>query len=147
METFSVMVRLSVINGIRICSIAILSLCLSTNLFASERVIISLDRSCYVFGETIWLRGWLIEAGNTHETPSSKFLYVELLRDGLGSVEQRIKLKERSGMFFGQMELDENLETGYPGLYVIGDGSGVTHSLSHASASGVHVARQIIMNS
>ena len=27
---------------------------------------------------------------------------------------------------------------------VIGDGSGVTHSLSHASASGVYVARHII---
>ena len=40
--------------------------------------------------------------------------------------------------------VDENLETQYPGLYVIGDGSGVTHSLSHASASGVHVAREII---
>ena len=43
-----------------------------------------------------------------------------------------------------QVELDENLETHYPGLYVIGDGSGVTHSLSHASASGVHVARKIL---
>ncbi|MBR2661068.1 MAG: NAD(P)/FAD-dependent oxidoreductase [Clostridia bacterium] len=43
-----------------------------------------------------------------------------------------------------EVELDENLETGYPGLYVIGDGSGVTHSLSHASASGVHVARRIL---
>jgi uncharacterized FAD-dependent dehydrogenase len=43
-----------------------------------------------------------------------------------------------------EVELDENLETQYPGLYVIGDGSGVTHSLSHASASGIHVARQII---
>lgn len=31
----------------------------------------------------------------------------------------------------------------YPGLYIIGDGSGVTHPLSHASASGVHVARHI----
>ena len=30
------------------------------------------------------------------------------------------------------------------GLYVIGDCSGVTHSLSHASASGVHVARHIL---
>ena len=29
------------------------------------------------------------------------------------------------------------------GLYIIGDGSGITHSLSHASASGVHVARRI----
>ena len=43
-----------------------------------------------------------------------------------------------------EVELDENLETQYPGLYVIGDGSGVTHSLSHASASGIHMARQII---
>lgn len=42
-----------------------------------------------------------------------------------------------------EVELDENLETKYKGLYVIGDGSGVTHSLSHASASGVYVARQI----
>ena len=42
-----------------------------------------------------------------------------------------------------KVELDENLETSYPGLFVIGDGSGVTHSLSHASASGVHVARRI----
>ncbi len=42
-----------------------------------------------------------------------------------------------------EVELDENLETNHKGLYVIGDGSGVTHSLSHASASGVHVARRI----
>ena len=43
-----------------------------------------------------------------------------------------------------EVELDENLRTQHPGLYVIGDGSGVTHSLSHASASGVHVARCIL---
>lgn len=42
-----------------------------------------------------------------------------------------------------EVELDENLESSHKGLYVIGDGSGVTHSLSHASASGVHVARRI----
>lgn len=41
------------------------------------------------------------------------------------------------------VELDENLETKCPGLYVIGDCSGVTHSLSHASASGVYVARHL----
>ncbi len=39
--------------------------------------------------------------------------------------------------------LDEHLETRHKGLYVIGDCSGITHSLSHASASGVHVARCI----
>ncbi|MBR4173976.1 MAG: FAD-dependent oxidoreductase, partial [Lachnospiraceae bacterium] len=42
-----------------------------------------------------------------------------------------------------EVKLSQQLETNYPGLYVIGDGSGVTHSLSHASASGVFVARTI----
>lgn len=45
-----------------------------------------------------------------------------------------------------EVEVDENLETCHKGLYVIGDGSGVTHSLSHASASGVYVARRITDN-
>ena len=43
-----------------------------------------------------------------------------------------------------EVEVNEQLETCYEGLYVIGDGSGITHSLSHASASGVHVARNIV---
>lgn len=43
-----------------------------------------------------------------------------------------------------EVELDNHLETRHKGLYVIGDGSGVTHSLSHASASGVYVANRIM---
>lgn len=43
-----------------------------------------------------------------------------------------------------EVELDENLMTQYKGMYIIGDGSGITHSLSHASASGVYVARNIV---
>lgn len=42
-----------------------------------------------------------------------------------------------------EVALDHHLETKHKGLYVIGDGSGVTHSLSHASASGIYVADQI----
>ena len=42
-----------------------------------------------------------------------------------------------------EVEIDEHLQSKYPGLYIIGDGSGVTHSLSHTSASGVYVARHI----
>ena len=43
-----------------------------------------------------------------------------------------------------EVEVSDKLESRYPGLYIIGDGSGITHSLSHASASGVHVARNIV---
>ena len=42
-----------------------------------------------------------------------------------------------------EVEVNDKLESRYPGLFIIGDGSGITHSLSHASASGVHVARVI----
>lgn len=42
-----------------------------------------------------------------------------------------------------EVAVDDNLMTKHDGLYVIGDGGGITHSLSHASASGVYVARRI----
>ena len=42
-----------------------------------------------------------------------------------------------------EVEVNDKLQTQYENLYIIGDGSGITHSLSHASASGVHVARHI----
>ncbi len=42
-----------------------------------------------------------------------------------------------------EVEVNEKLESRHKGLYIIGDGSGITHSLSHASASGIHVARNI----
>ena len=45
-----------------------------------------------------------------------------------------------------EVAVNEKLESRYKGLYIIGDGSGITHSLSHASASGVHVARNIVEN-
>lgn len=39
------------------------------------------------------------------------------------------------------VEVDNKFETSQKGLYCLGDGSGVTHSLSQASASGVEMAR------
>lgn len=43
-----------------------------------------------------------------------------------------------------KVSIDSNLETKHKGLFIIGDCSGVTHSLSHTSASGIHVARYIV---
>ena len=44
-----------------------------------------------------------------------------------------------------EVEVNKKQESNqHPGLYIIGDGSGITHSLSHASASGVYVARNIL---
>lgn len=42
-----------------------------------------------------------------------------------------------------KIEVDNNFETRQKGLYMIGDSSGTTHSLSQASSEGVYVARII----
>ena len=42
-----------------------------------------------------------------------------------------------------EVAVNSDLMCNHEGLYIIGDGSGITHSLSHASASGIHVARKI----
>ena len=41
------------------------------------------------------------------------------------------------------VNVDENMETKHKGLFILGDCSGITHSLSQAGSSGVHVARVI----
>ena len=43
-----------------------------------------------------------------------------------------------------EVTVNNDLECCHKDLYIIGNGSGITHSLSHASASGVYVARKII---
>lgn len=43
-----------------------------------------------------------------------------------------------------QVEVNNNLESKYKHLFFIGDSSGITHSLSHASASGIYVAKFIL---
>lgn len=44
------------------------------------------------------------------------------------------------------VEVNNDFETKHKGLYIIGDGSGVTHSLSQAAACGIHVARKLLDN-
>ena len=78
---------------------------------AAERVWAHCDRSLYAAGESLWLRAWVWDEDG--EDPVSKFLYVELLRDGVGEVAQRIKIKSLSGIYFGQMDLPKDLESGW----------------------------------
>lgn len=42
-----------------------------------------------------------------------------------------------------RVEIDNNFETKHKGLYIIGDCSGTTHSLSQASAEGIFIARHL----
>lgn len=110
MVTYFVMALSRVIDNWRCLLLFFIVLLFPFNLFANERIKMHLDRSLLAAGETVWMRAWIME---TEGIPASKYLYVELLRDGSGSVERRIKIKQRNGMFIGQMELPENLESGW----------------------------------
>lgn len=46
-----------------------------------------------------------------------------------------------------KVEVDSDFMTKHDGLYMVGDGAGITHSLSQASSAGVHVARTIMNKS
>ena len=45
--------------------------------------------------------------------------------------------------YSSRLQLSAALETEIPNMFAVGDGAGITRGLSQASASGVHVARQI----
>ena len=96
----------------RQCTIILLFLFFTGfSVLAAEQVWIHCDRSLYAAGETVWLRAWVTDPAG--EVPVSKFLYVEMLRDGTGAVEQRVKIKSRGGIYFGQIELPQDMESGW----------------------------------
>ncbi|KFM95267.1 NAD(FAD)-utilizing dehydrogenase [Bacillus clarus] len=77
-------------------------------------------------------------------------LYIEGLKEFLLRLEQFIEepidkdtlLYGIDGKFYAPMiEINEQFETPMKGLYLIGDCSGVTHSLSQAAANGLYVGK------
>ena len=48
--------------------------------------------------------------------------------------------------YSAKIEVDNNLETKYKGVYAIGDGAGITRGLMQASISGVVAAQNILKN-
>ncbi len=67
-----------------------------------------------------------------------KLKYVELVKNITTIAIDSDKTSKDKEMEINQLKF--NFETKIKGLYVLGDGSGVTHSLSQAAASGVYVA-------
>ena len=73
--------------------------------FPQEKVYVHTDRNCYMGGDTIWFRAYVVDA-LTHKPASvSKYLYVDLVTPD-DSVRQRVKILEREGIYSGYLPLD-----------------------------------------
>jgi uncharacterized protein len=90
------------------------------------------------------------ECGNgRNEVPA---LYADALLDFFDALEGLIDEEiHGSTLLYGldvkfyepKLYTNENLESEIPGIYLIGDCSGVTHSLSQAAASGIHLGKHL----
>lgn len=75
-----------------------------------EKVYLHTDKPFYIIGDTIWLKGYLVDATTHKERDTkSRFLYVELI-DRKNKVIQRKKLKEENGCFSNFIALEKNIE-------------------------------------
>lgn len=73
--------------------------------FPQEKVHLSTDRSSYFCGDTIWFRGFIVDASTHVPVNASKYLYVELVNP-FDSIVSRVKILERDGVYSGYVPLE-----------------------------------------
>lgn len=78
----------------------------------TEKAYIQTDRDAYLIGETIWLKGYLVN-GTTHESDTvSRVLYVELVDPVASRVRLRTQLWATAGYAPSQLLLPDSLTAG-----------------------------------
>lgn len=63
-----------------------------------------------------------------------------------GLIEEAVMYGLEVKFYSNKYELNGNMESNIPGLYIVGDGSGLTRSLIQASCAGVLAANHIVRN-
>ncbi|QMW00420.1 TonB-dependent receptor plug domain-containing protein [Spirosoma foliorum] len=78
----------------------------------TEKVYVHTDRDAYLVGETIWLKGYLMN-GATHEADSvSRVLYIDLVDPIAQRVRLRMQLRATAGYAPGQLFLPDSVAAG-----------------------------------
>jgi hypothetical protein len=76
-----------------------------------EKIYLDLDKSNYVSGQTIWIKGYVTAGYFNQFSPLSKVVYVELI-DPNSNLVERIKFYSDNGIGNSFIDLPNNLETG-----------------------------------
>lgn len=77
-----------------------------------EKLYLQLDKPYYCAGETIWFKGYLLNAVTLSYPRPTRFIYVELV-DKRDSVRRRIKVIENWNGFHNNLNLPRNLPSGH----------------------------------
>lgn len=81
-----------------------------------EKIYLHLDKSVYAMGDTIWFKGYLIDASLLNYSATSALVYIEAINKK-GQVVQTVSLPTVYGLTWGGFALDPNKYE--PGTYVI----------------------------
>lgn len=77
-----------------------------------EKLYLQLDKPYYCAGETVWFKGYLLNAVTLSYPRPTRFIYVELV-DKRDSVLRRIKVIENWNGFHNNLNLPRNLPSGH----------------------------------
>lgn len=78
-----------------------------------EKVYVHTDRDCYVAGDTVWFRTYIVDAATNRLSDRSKFVYHELLDNVTDTLITRIKVKADSmGVFANAIPLSSRMKSG-----------------------------------
>lgn len=80
-------------------------------IYPQEKFHVMTDQAAYMGGDTIWLRGFVVDAASHQPVAVSRYLYVELCNP-FHQVEQRVKIMERKGVYDGYIPLDACIPEG-----------------------------------
>ena len=79
--------------------------------FPQEKAYVMTDKANYIGGDTIWFRGFVLDAASHQPVKVSRYLYVELC-DPFGEVSQRVMVREKDGIYSGYLPLDLDIADG-----------------------------------
>ena len=79
--------------------------------FPQEKAYVMTDKANYLGGDTIWFRGFVLDAASHQPVKVSRYLYVELC-DPFGDVAQRVMVREKDGIYSGYLPLDLDIADG-----------------------------------
>jgi hypothetical protein len=80
-------------------------------IFPMEKIHAQTDKSCYLGGETIWFRVFLVNALSLRPDTSSRYVYAELINP-LEEVVSRVKIRPSNGVYHGHISLAEDIIAG-----------------------------------
>ena len=82
-----------------------------TSVFPQEKIYLHTDKPCYITGEKIWFRAYLVDAVTHVPFPASRYIYVELFNP-LDSLISRVKIRNENDVYHGHIDIPPDIPEG-----------------------------------